>query len=175
MTAQEKLRYAVADSSFGKVLVAKGDRGIRAILIEPTFENLTYAIRAACPDADIHHDDSLTELAAKVAAHIKNPKSALDIELDMRGNAFQMKVWNALREIPVGTTVSYGKLANKIGAPGAARAVGEACAANILAVVIPCHRVVKSDGSISGYRWGVKNKQRLLEIEGARLNIQGAA
>lgn len=171
MTIQEQLPYAVADTSLGQVVVAQGNQGVRAIMIGRTFENVLYALHTGLPDAHIKHDPNLQGLADQVAQHIENPQSELSIKLDMRGNDFQMKVWHALREIPIGTTVTYRELADTIGVPDAARAVGEACAANVIAVAIPCHRVVKSDGSISGYRWGVETKQRLLEMEGARLNV----
>jgi len=157
MMVQEKLRYIVAVSSLGKVFIVVSSQGVRAILIDQAY------------DADMQYDNSLEELASKIVEHINNPKLKLEIKIDMQGNDFQRKVWNALRDIPVGSTVTYRELAKNIGVPGAARAVGKACAANSIAVVIPCHRVVRSDGGISGYRWGVENKKRLLEREGINL------
>ncbi|MNQ99116.1 Bifunctional transcriptional activator/DNA repair enzyme Ada [compost metagenome] len=102
---------------------------------------------------------------AKVIGFIEAPQLGLDLPLDVRGTAFQERVWQALREIPPGSTASYAEIAERIGSPRAVRAVAQACAANSLAVAIPCHRVVRSDGNLSGYRWGVERKRRLLERE----------
>ena len=171
MTTQEKVHYAVANTSLGQVLVARSDWGVRAILLGQTLDQLLSAVRSALQGADISHSLGVQGLADEVARHIEDPNATVDLKLDLRGNAFQLKVWHALRTIPAGTTISYGELAKTIGAPGAARAVGEACATNIVAVLVPCHRVVKSDGKISGYRWGVETKRRLLDRESAQLRI----
>ena len=110
-------------------------------------------------------DTEFEQLVAKVVGFVEAPRLGLDLPLDVRGTAFQQRVWQALREIPAGETVSYADLANRIGAPKSVRAVAQACAANALAVAIPCHRVVRNDGGLSGYRWGVERKRALLERE----------
>ena len=112
-------------------------------------------------------DSRFEKVVARVVGLVETPAIGLDLPLDVRGTAFQQRVWRALRAIPAGATVSYADLAAKIGSPKAVRAVAQACAANPLAVAIPCHRVVKHDGSLSGYRWGVERKRKLLEREGA--------
>ena len=113
-------------------------------------------------------DGKLDRLSKKVIKFIENPQSSLNISLDIRGTGFQRRVWGKLQKIPVGTTASYKDIANQLKMPQSMRAVAGACAANPLAVVIPCHRVVKNDGSLSGYRWGIKRKQKLLELEGVK-------
>jgi len=118
------------------------------------------------PDAAmIEGDHQATRLLRKVVALVESPKTAIELPLDLRGTEFQQQVWRALREIPAGSTTTYADIARRIGAPGAARAVAQACAANRLAIVIPCHRVVRGDGALSGYRWGVERKQMLLQRE----------
>jgi len=109
----------------------------------------------------------LDPLASQVASFVERPTLRLDAPLDVRGSAFQQRVWKALQEIPSGSTETYGEIADRIGAPGSAKEVGEVCAANVLAVAIPCHRVVRKDGSLGGYRWGVGRKRALLQREGA--------
>jgi AraC family transcriptional regulator of adaptative response/methylated-DNA-[protein]-cysteine methyltransferase len=110
-------------------------------------------------------DRDFEQLVAQVVGFVETPALGLDLPLDVRGTAFQQRVWQALRDIPAGSTASYAAIATRIGAPKAVRAVAQACAANTLAVAIPCHRVVRSDGSVSGYRWGVERKRALLERE----------
>jgi AraC family transcriptional regulator of adaptative response/methylated-DNA-[protein]-cysteine methyltransferase len=110
-------------------------------------------------------DQDFEGLVARVVGLVETPRLGLDLPLDIRGTAFQERVWRALRDIPVGQTVSYAELARRVGAPGSARAVAQACGANVLAVAIPCHRVVRSNGDLSGYRWGVERKRALLERE----------
>jgi AraC family transcriptional regulator of adaptative response/methylated-DNA-[protein]-cysteine methyltransferase len=122
------------------------------------------------PEAVIIEDnDFMAENLGRVAALIDRPASKNDLSLDMRGSDFELKVWNALRDVAAGTTVTYGDIATRSGVPKQAREVGEACAANPLAVVVPCHRVVKKNGSVSGYRWGVKRKRELLRREASEL------
>ena len=111
-------------------------------------------------------DREFEKLVAQVVGFVESPKIGLDLPLDVRGTAFQQRVWQALREIPVGSTATYTEIAERIGKPAAVRAVAGACAANALAVAIPCHRVVRTDGSLSGYRWGVERKRSLLQREG---------
>jgi AraC family transcriptional regulator, regulatory protein of adaptative response / methylated-DNA-[protein]-cysteine methyltransferase len=120
------------------------------------------------PNATLVGGDAAFEaVVARVVGFVEQPALGLDLPLDVRGTAFQQRVWQALREIPVGSTVSYAEIAARIGEPNGARAVAQACGSNALAVAIPCHRVVRADGALSGYRWGVERKRRLLEREGA--------
>src|SRR5262245_13997678 len=168
MNTKDQLDYVIAQSTLGCVLIARSEKGVCAILIGDSGAVLLRDLRKRFSNAHtVAGDDGLADLAANVVRFIENPGTELKIDLDIRGNDFQKRVWAALREIPAGKTVSYGEVANRLNAPGAARAVGEACAANALAIVIPCHRVLKSDGGISGYRWGVQCKRQLLTAEGA--------
>lgn len=168
MNIQEQVHYVIGRSVLGSVLVAQSAKGICGIMIGDRANALLHDLKARFPNASISAgDDALQKKAAEVIRFIENPRTTFDIELDIRGNDFQKRVWTVLRQIPVGKTISYGEIAKKLNTPGAARAVGRACAANALAVVIPCHRVVNSDGSISGYRWGVSRKRQLLAAEGA--------
>jgi AraC family transcriptional regulator of adaptative response/methylated-DNA-[protein]-cysteine methyltransferase len=160
------LRYAFGTSSLGMVLVAASDKGIAAIFFGNDEGSLLADLRAQFPRAKlIGGDADFEQLVAKVVAFVENPKISLDLPLDVRGTAFQHRVWDALRRIPVGSTASYAEIAAKIGAPGSARAVARACASNPVAVAIPCHRVVRSGGSLSGYRGGVERKRALLDKE----------
>jgi AraC family transcriptional regulator of adaptative response/methylated-DNA-[protein]-cysteine methyltransferase len=127
---------------------------------------LARELRDQCFDADPVADDAgLKSILAEVVAFVEHPARALDLPLDARGTPLQQRVWQALREIPAGSRVSYGEIAARIGAPQEAYAVGEACAANMIAVAIPCHRVVRKDGALAGYRWGFKRKRGLLDRE----------
>jgi len=160
------LRYAFGASSLGIVLVAASDKGIAAIFFGDDKDALLADLRAQFPRAKlIGGDADFEQLVAKVVAFVENPKISLDLPLDVRGTAFQHRVWDALRRIPAGSTASYAEIAATIGAPGSARAVARACASNPVAVAIPCHRVVRSDGSLSGYRGGVERKRALLDKE----------
>ena len=166
----ETIKYSVEQCSLGHVLVAMSGRGVCAILIGDNPESLAQDLERQLPKADLQAAaTSLRDTVAKVLRLIDDPllEDKTSLPLDIRGTAFQRQVWNALRQIPAGKTVSYSELAAKIGLPKGARAVASACAANSLAVAIPCHRVIAVDGNISGYRWGVKRKKRLLEIEQA--------
>jgi AraC family transcriptional regulator of adaptative response/methylated-DNA-[protein]-cysteine methyltransferase len=166
---KEEIRYTTADSSLGLVLIARSEQGLCTISIGSAPAPLIAHLKSRFPRATIREDGKqLGKLAARVVASIEDPTVGLDAPLDIRGTDFQKRVWQALRNIPAGRTVTYADLARTLKVPHAVRAVGGACAANALAVVIPCHRVVRSDGGLSGYRWGVERKQRLLEIEGAR-------
>lgn len=160
--------YAVGESSLGQVLVAQTRTGVCAILLGDDPGELTRELRRRFPDADLTAGDSAAEAVLKtVIRFVEEPCGGLDLPLDMRGTAFQRRVWAALREIPAGQTASYLEIAQRIGSPGSSRAVAGACAANSIAVVIPCHRVVRANGNLSGYRWGVGRKQALLEREAA--------
>jgi AraC family transcriptional regulator of adaptative response/methylated-DNA-[protein]-cysteine methyltransferase len=163
------LRHTVADCSLGSVLVAATERGVCAILLGDEPDALMGQLRDRFPEARLTEGDAdFGRIATKIVGLIEAPERGLDVPLDIRGTDFQRRVWRALREIPAGATASYKGIAVRIGEPKAARAVARACASNALAVVIPCHRVVRGDGSLSGYRWGVERKRRLLDREAAR-------
>jgi len=159
----DTIRYAAGQSSLGCFVAALSERGLAMVEFGEVNEA---ALRARFPDADIVEDPaSLQETLGRLAGLIEHPESGDDFALDLQGSPFELKVWTALRAIPIGTTTTYGEIAARVGSPREAREVGEACAANKLAVVVPCHRIVKKDGSISGYRWGVRRKRALLERE----------
>jgi AraC family transcriptional regulator, regulatory protein of adaptative response / methylated-DNA-[protein]-cysteine methyltransferase len=162
------IRFAVGECSLGSILVAQSAKGVCAILLGDDPDALLRDLQDRFPRATLIGGDSRFEnVVARVVGLVETPAIGLDLPLDVRGTAFQQRVWRALRAIPAGETVSYADLAAKIGSRKAVRAVAQACAANPLAVAIPCHRVVKHDGSLSGYRWGVERKRALLEREGA--------
>ncbi|HZP86211.1 MAG TPA: bifunctional DNA-binding transcriptional regulator/O6-methylguanine-DNA methyltransferase Ada [Burkholderiales bacterium] len=163
------IRFAVAHCSLGAILVAATERGLCAILLGDDPEVLLHDLEDRFPRANlIGADRDFEAMVAKVIGFIEHPRSGLDLPLDIRGTAFQQKVWRALREIPAGETASYSDLAARLGVPKASRAVAAACAANPLAVAVPCHRVVRRDGDLAGYRWGIARKKALLEREEAR-------
>jgi AraC family transcriptional regulator of adaptative response/methylated-DNA-[protein]-cysteine methyltransferase len=160
------LRFGVADCSLGHILVAASTRGIAAILLGDHPEELVRELAARFAKAVLIGGDAEFEaMVARVVRFVEAPRLGLDLPLDVRGTAFQQRVWQALSAVPPGTTVSYREIAESLGTPKAVRAVAGACAANPLAVAIPCHRVVRADGALSGYRWGVNRKQALLEKE----------
>lgn len=164
--ASTEIRFAVGECSLGSILVAQSDRGVCAILLGDDPDALARDLQDRFLRANLIGGDSEFErLVAKVVGFVDAPGIGLDLPLDVRGTAFQQRVWQALREIPIGETASYTAIANRIGAPGAVRAVAQACGANALAVAIPCHRVVRLDGALSGYRWGVERKRALLDKE----------
>jgi AraC family transcriptional regulator, regulatory protein of adaptative response / methylated-DNA-[protein]-cysteine methyltransferase len=164
--AHETLRFAIGQSSLGAILVASSDKGVAAILIADDPEALVRDLQDRFPKATLIGGDAAYEtLVARVVGMIESPGSAINLPLDVRGTAFQQRVWTALRQIPAGSTSSYADIAKAIGAPKSTRAVAGACAANALAVAIPCHRVVRTDGALSGYRWGVERKRVLLARE----------
>jgi len=148
------------------VLVAQSDKGICAILLGADPETLLRELQDRFPRAELLGGDAGFErCVAAVVKFVDAPATGLKLPLDVRGTVFQQRVWQALRAIPSGTRVSYADVARRIGAPRSARAVAQACAANALAVAIPCHRVVRTDGALSGYRWGIQRKRTLLERE----------
>lgn len=160
------LRFGVAPSSLGFVLAAANERGLCAILLGDDAESLRRDLGRRFPQLRcVDGGDGIASIMAGVIEAIESPRAPFDLRLDPQGTAFQCRVWNALREIPRGATASYTEIARRIGAPKSARAVAAACAANALAVAVPCHRVVRSDGGLSGYRWGVERKRALLERE----------
>jgi AraC family transcriptional regulator of adaptative response/methylated-DNA-[protein]-cysteine methyltransferase len=160
------IQFAIAESSIGLVLVARSGEGLCAVLLGEDPTQLQRDLQERFPRATITDGgETLGELTAAVVAYVESPARGLDVPLDVRGTEFQRDVWRALRDIPAGSTASYSEVANRIGKPKAVRAVAHACAANTLAVVIPCHRVVTTEGKVSGYRWGVDRKRALLRRE----------
>ena len=161
-----EILFAVGQCSLGAILVAQSARGVCAILLGDDADQLVRDLQDQFPKADlVGADHRFEQLIAQVVGFIEAPALGLDLPLDLRGTAFQQRVWQALRDIPLGSTASYAQIAQQIGAPTSFRAVAQACGANSLAVAIPCHRVVRSDGALSGYRWGVERKRQLLERE----------
>lgn len=164
----EEIRFAVGQTSLGAILVASSKKGVAAILLGDDPEELVKDLQDRFPKANlIGADREFEALVAKIVGFVESPRVGLDLPLDVRGTAFQQRVWKALREIPAGSTISYAELAKRIGAPKAIRAVAGACASNQIAVAIPCHRVVRTDGGVSGYAWGVERKRALIDRESA--------
>lgn len=165
-TATGTLQFAIGQCSLGAVLVAESGHGIRAILLGDDAETLLHNLQDCFPLVTLEAGNAaFAKRVAQVLEFIDTPARGLALPLDIQGTAFQQRVWQALREIPAGTTASYSDIASQLGSPKSVRAVAGACAANVLAVAIPCHRVVKADGSLSGYRWGVERKRALLARE----------
>ena len=164
--AGEEIRFTFDKFSLGMVLVAATEKGIAAILLGDSRDELHRELVYAFPQARLVADETgLADEAAKIAAFLDAPNQGLDLPLDIRGSAQEQAVWQALRNVPAGQTTTYGQIAKSLPLPATAQDVGAACAANVLAVAIPCHRVVKADGSISGYRWGVQRKRKLINLE----------
>jgi AraC family transcriptional regulator of adaptative response/methylated-DNA-[protein]-cysteine methyltransferase len=164
-----EIQYAVGRCSLGSLVVAVSAKGVCAILLGDEPAALVQNLQERFPQARlVTAETELQRLVAKVIEFVESPGAGFDERLDARGTDFQRRVWRALREIPAGATASYLDIANRIGSPKSVRAVAQACAANPIAVVIPCHRVVRTDGGLSGYRWGVERKRVLLAREGAR-------
>ncbi len=162
------IRFAVGECSLGSILVASSEKGVCAISLGDNPNELVKEFQDRFPKAHlIGCDKNFERVVAQVIGFVETPKVGLDLPLDIRGTAFQQRVWKALCKIPSGSTASYTEIAKRIGAPKAIRAVAGACAANVIAVAIPCHRVLRNDGNLSGYRWGVKRKQALLKKEKA--------
>ena len=161
-----RIRFTVAPCDLGWVLVAATESGVCAIYMGEASEALVGRLQARFPEAaSVEDDPDLARWVSAVVSFVEAPQAGLELPLDIRGTAFQRRVWMALRQIPLGATASYGEVAARIGQPTAARAVAQACAANELALAVPCHRVVRSDGRVGGYRWGSERKERLLERE----------
>jgi len=166
-TTAEDIRLAFGTFSLGTVLVATSSNGVAAILLGDDQAALRNELARAFPQARLMPDDvGLADIVEQVVAFLDAPHKGLDLPLDIRGSDLEQAVWQALREVPAGHTVTYGQIAKTLPLPATAQDVGAACAANVLAVAIPCHRVVKADGSISGYRWGVQRKRKLINREG---------
>lgn len=167
--AGEVLRFAIGESNLGPILVASSKRGVCAILLGDDPSALIEDLQQRFPRAQlVGGDRGYERLVARVVGLVQRPHSTFELPLDLRGTVFQRRVWRALNRIPPGTTLTYTELARRINAPKAVRAVAAACAANAIAVAIPCHRVIRSDGGLAGYRWGVERKRALLKRESAR-------
>lgn len=166
---REKIQFSVTDCSLGKVLVAATERGVCDIRLGDSGEALTEELRRRFPRAELRDGDAAFQVMVEAAVErIEQPHgSAVDLPLDVRGTAFQQRVWEVLRHLPVGATATYAQIADEIGQPTATRAVAQACGANRIAVLIPCHRVIRSNGEDGGYRWGVERKRALLDRETA--------
>ena len=161
-----EIAFTTGRSPLGTLLVARSAHGICAILIGSEAEELTADLASRFPkSALVRNDETLDGDLEKILRFIETPAQGLDLELDVHGTSFQRRVWDALCGIPSSRTVTYAALARRIGEPGSVRAVANACAANAIALAIPCHRVVRSDGTLSGYRWGVERKRALLARE----------
>jgi AraC family transcriptional regulator of adaptative response/methylated-DNA-[protein]-cysteine methyltransferase len=164
--ASTEIRFAVGECSLGSILVAQSERGVCAILLGDDADELARDLQNRFPRAElVGGDTEFEQLVAQVVGFVEAPALGLELPLDVRGTAFQQRVWQALRMIPAGSTASYADIAQRIGSPKSVRAVAQACGANALAVAIPCHRVVRHDGALSGYRWGVERKRALLDKE----------
>ncbi|MEM7192664.1 MAG: methylated-DNA--[protein]-cysteine S-methyltransferase, partial [Pseudomonadota bacterium] len=164
--AAEELIFAIAPCSLGFVLVASSTKGICAVILGDSLEDLPTELRKLFPHARLRDaEPSFSKTVAAITAIVEQPETRIALPLDIRGTAFQRRVWEALQEIPPGETASYSEIAERISAPKAVRAVAGACAANKIAVAIPCHRAVRKDGSMSGYRWGKERKRALLNKE----------
>lgn len=163
---KETIRYAWGTSSLGGFIAASSERGLVALEFGKREGRLTSALKGRFPDAELEEDPAhLKETMEKATSLIERPAAGTSVPIDMRGSDFEREVWSALQEIPTGRTISYVELACRVGGPHLAQKVGEACAANKIAVAIPCHRVLRKDGSVSGYRWGTWRKRQLLERE----------
>lgn len=163
----EWLRFATARTPLGTVLVARGEAGVRAVLLGASAADAERELRESHPEAFITRDPELRAVAAGI---LDSPP----VELDMRGTAFQLEVWRKLLEIPRGETRTYTQLAAEVGRPKAVRAVGAACGSNRIGVLVPCHRVIATDGSLAGYRWGLDRKRALLAYEARVPSVHGA-
>ncbi|MBL7645897.1 MAG: methylated-DNA--[protein]-cysteine S-methyltransferase [Candidatus Hydrogenedentes bacterium] len=164
--ASDTIHFAIGQSSLGAILVAATEKGICAIFLGEDPEQLARDLQDAFPKAEITGDDKdFDVMVGQVVGFVEHPARGLDLPLDIRGTAFQRQVWEALQAVPPGMTASYTEIAHRLGQPKSVRAVATACAANKIAVAIPCHRIVRTDGSLSGYRWGLERKGALLQRE----------
>jgi AraC family transcriptional regulator of adaptative response/methylated-DNA-[protein]-cysteine methyltransferase len=166
-SAHEILRFGTGESALGTIAVAESRQGVVALFIGDDRAKLLRDLKDAFPNAEFVLDQSgMAETIAGAVALVGAPHRGTDLTLDLRGSPLDVAVWRALQAIPPGETSTYGAIARSLPMPATAQEVGEACAANRIAVAVPCHRVVKADGSISGYRWGVQRKRRLINMEG---------
>jgi O-6-methylguanine DNA methyltransferase len=159
----DAIHFSFRPSSLGLILVARSGSGVCAVLLGDDHETLRQDLEQRYPDAVLVNEDA--RLVSQVVTAVEHPERSADLPLDLRGTPFQRRVWNELRKVPPGRTVSYAALARRIGRPRAVRAVAAACAANPVAVLVPCHRAVRSNGALAGYRWGIARKRALLERE----------
>ncbi len=167
-STQETIAFGVSRTILGNLLIAKSGSGICAVYLGDSVSALRDELRRDFPDARIKRDDAATRSDARVVSQtIENPRRKVSVKLDLRGTDFQRKVWRELCRIPSGRTITYSELAKRVGSPRAVRAAGSACGANLISLLVPCHRVVRSGGAISGYRWGAERKRKLLAIERA--------
>ena len=163
----ETMRFGYGDTALGTILVAESLHGIVALFIGDDRATLLQDLKETFPESELLLDEvGLARTIAKAAALVDAPHLGTDLQLDLRGSPVEVAVWEALRAVPAGETRSYGAIAQSLPIAATAQDVGAACAANRIAVAVPCHRVVKSDGSIAGYRWGVRRKRRLINMEG---------
>jgi AraC family transcriptional regulator of adaptative response/methylated-DNA-[protein]-cysteine methyltransferase len=166
-SGKQRIRHTIAGCALGRLLVAASERGICALYLGDSDAELAGALRRDFPAAILERDDAgLAPWAGTIRRHLAGEPARLDLPLDLHGTPFQQRVWAGLRQIPAGHTLSYGELARRLGLPHTAtRAVAAACGANRVAILVPCHRVVGADGRLTGYRWGLDRKHRLLELE----------
>ncbi len=163
-----RIAYTIVSSPLGRLLVGATERGISALYLGETESHLEAALKKEYPRAEILRDrNGLEGWVGKILAHLRGREPQLDLPTDVQATAFQRRVWEELRRIPYGTTRTYSEVARAIGRPQAIRAVARACATNPVSVVVPCHRVVREDGNLAGYRWGLNRKQALIEHESA--------
>jgi AraC family transcriptional regulator, regulatory protein of adaptative response / methylated-DNA-[protein]-cysteine methyltransferase len=164
-----KIRYTIATSPLGRLLVGATERGISAVYLGESDAPLEAALNEEYPRAEIQRDrNGMEKWVGKILDHLRGHEPNLDLPTDLQATAFQRRVWEELRRIPYGKTRTYSQVARAIGQPTAVRAVARACATNPVSVVVPCHRVVREDGNLAGYRWGLERKRELLEHEAAR-------
>jgi AraC family transcriptional regulator of adaptative response/methylated-DNA-[protein]-cysteine methyltransferase len=166
------IEYSITKSSLGHVLVAATERGIAAIYLGENDKNLVSELRGEYPKAELNaNSNGHASWVSEVLKRVEGNTPSLDLPLDVQATAFQRRVWQELQKIPLGSTRTYTQVARALGKPNSVRAVARACAANPVSVVVPCHRVIRSDGQLAGYRWGIKRKEALLQREGSRLNL----
>ena len=161
-----EIYFDIGKCNLGYVLVAQSNQGICSILLGESSDDVTQELQKCFPSVKLTKSKSrLKNAISDIVQYVNNQKVNLDLKLDIRGTEFQQRVWDAISKIPLGSTASYAEIASKINSPNSVRAVANACASNVLAVVIPCHRVVRSNGDLSDYRWDLERKQKLLKKE----------
>ena len=164
----EEIAFAIGETGLGTILIARSSVGVCSILMGTDGDELRNDLAERFPESKLIRDNArLADELHQVQRFIETPALGLDLALDVRGTPFQRRVWTVLQGVPAGSTITYAAVASRIGEPGAVRAVARACAANAIALGIPCHRVIRSDGTLSGYRWSVERKRALLAREGA--------
>ncbi|MBI1325573.1 methylated-DNA--[protein]-cysteine S-methyltransferase [bacterium] len=174
MPAAGPVRYLLTDCTLGRLIVAATPAGVCYAAIVDAPDATIADLRSHFPDATTSADEQISRWADAFARHVEDTTTALAVPLDIQGSDFRKRVWAELQRIPPGTTITYTELARRCGCPESVRAVASACAANLIAVAIPCHRVIRTDGSLSGYRWGIERKRTLIERESRSKQIQGS-